>query len=109
MTDVDPSDGLPIDEVGRWAEEKHARLRAYIEISRGARRMFREGPSRIATYIDLFCGSGRARVRGTFRIIDGSPLVAYRAGVSSGHPFTEIHLADAEPVLRLGARTRIEA
>jgi hypothetical protein len=31
-------DGLPLDEVGPWAKEKHERLRKYVDISRGARR-----------------------------------------------------------------------
>jgi three-Cys-motif partner protein len=96
MTDVDPSDGLPVDEVGPWAVEKHARLRRYIDISHGVRRKFAQGRSGSASYIDLFCGSGRALIRGTRTIIDGSPLVGYRAGIESGDPFTEIHLADAD-------------
>jgi three-Cys-motif partner protein len=82
---------------------------SYIDISRGARRKFAIGPSRTATYIDLFSGAGRARVRGTSRIIDGSPLVAYRAAVASEQAFTEIHLADADPALRLAAAKRIVA
>jgi hypothetical protein len=55
-------DGLPLDEVGAWAKEKHERLRKYVDISRAARRKFVEGPGG-ASYIDLYCGSGRAVIR----------------------------------------------
>ena len=30
---TDAEDGLVISEVGEWAEEKHARLRSYIELA----------------------------------------------------------------------------
>ena len=50
-------DGLPLDEVGAWAKEKHERLRRYVDISRGARRKFARGGT---TYVDLYCGTGRA-------------------------------------------------
>ena len=29
-------DGLPLDEVGAWAKDKHDRLRKYVDISRAA-------------------------------------------------------------------------
>jgi len=67
-------DGLPIDEVGEWALEKHERLRKYIDITRHTRRKYVEGPSRTASYIDPFCGLGRAKVRETGQLILGSPL-----------------------------------
>ena len=71
----DPEDGLPLACVGEWAEQKHARIRKYIDISRAVRRKFVKGKGG-ATYIDLFCGPGRARVRETTRIVDGSALAA---------------------------------
>src|SRR3979409_2033082 len=86
-------DGLPVDEVGSWAKDKHDRLRKYVDASKAARRKFVQG-SGGATFIDLFCGSGRAVVRETGEVIDGSPLVAYKSAVSGGVPFTEIHIAD---------------
>ena len=30
---LDPADGLIIDDVGKWAIEKHARVQAYIKIA----------------------------------------------------------------------------
>ena len=58
-------DGLPLDEVGPWAKDKHDRLRKYVDISRAARRKWIEGSSKSATYVDLFCGTGRSIIRDT--------------------------------------------
>jgi three-Cys-motif partner protein len=44
----------------------------------------------------LYSGPGRSLITGTSRIIDGSPLVAFKAGRASGHPFSEMHLSDLE-------------
>jgi three-Cys-motif partner protein len=88
-------DGLPRDEVGAWARDKHDRLRKYIDISRAARRKFVQD-SGGATYIDLYCGTGRAVVRESGEIIDGSPLVAFRCAQEGGVPFTEFYIADAD-------------
>jgi three-Cys-motif partner protein len=101
-------DGLPLDEVGPWAKEKHERLHKYVDISRAARRKFIEG-SGGATYIDLFCGSGRAFVRDTSEKIDGSPLVAFKCARDGGVPFSEIHIADADDEKCTAAATRIAA
>src|ERR1041384_5866540 len=88
-TAIDPADGLLVDEVGPWAVEKHERLRRYISASRGARAKFlppyKEGG---ASYIELFSGPGRSRIRGTTQIIDGSPIVAYKAAHASGARFS---------------------
>ena len=94
-----PDDGLPIAEVGEWALEKHERLRKYIDITRAVRRKYTEKLRADeykggATYIDLFCGPGRARIRETGAIVDGSPLVAFRSAEAGKVPFTEIHIAD---------------
>lgn len=88
-------DGLPLDEVGAWAKDKHDRLRKYIDISRAARRKFVLG-SGGATYIDLYCGAGRAVVRETGEIIDGSPLIAFRCAVRGSVPFSQFYVADAD-------------
>src|ERR1700704_2593472 len=93
---LDPADGLIVDEVGKWAPKKHARVNSYIEIASRARAMYVPPPSWRggASYIELFSGPGRSLIRGTKRIIDGSPVVAYKAAQASGVPFTEIHLND---------------
>jgi three-Cys-motif partner protein len=101
-------DGLPLDEVGSWAREKHERLRKYIDISRATRRKFIEG-SGGATYIDLFCGAGRAIIRDSGERIDGSPLVAFRCARDGGAPFSKIHIADASADTCRAAERRIIA
>ena len=88
-------DDLPMDEVGSWTKEKHERLRKYVDISRAVRRKFLER-SGSATYIDLFCGYGRAFVRDANEIIDGSPLVAFKSARDGCAPFSGIHIADLE-------------
>jgi three-Cys-motif partner protein len=94
-----PDDELPIAEVGEWALEKHERLRKYVDITRPTRRKYTEKKYEGeykggATYIDLFCGPGRARIRETDEIIDGSPLVAFKSAAEGKCQFSEIHLAD---------------
>jgi three-Cys-motif partner protein len=87
-------DGLPLDEVGPWAKVKHERLRKYVDITRATRRKWVRG-SGGATYIDLYCGTGRAIIRGTQEKIDGSPLVAFKSARDGDVPFSEIHIADS--------------
>lgn len=103
----DPEDGLALACVGSWAEEKHARIRKYVDISRAVRRKFVTGQGG-ATYLDLFCGPGRARIRETTRIIDGSCLVAANQAIKNESPFTEIHIADANEPFVIATRTRLE-
>ena len=94
---IDPADGLPAPTVGAWAEQKHELLRLYVQITRAARAKYLgDGPGKGgATFIDLYCGAGRAHVKDTDRFIDGSPLVAWLASHRAGSPFTEIYLADS--------------
>lgn len=109
-------DGLLIDEVGPWAKDKHERLRRYVNISSAARRKFASGNGG-ATYIDLYCGSGRSIIRDTAERIDGSPVVAFRTALDRAVPFNKIHLADAseercraasERITRLGGAPEFE-
>jgi three-Cys-motif partner protein len=89
--ELDPQDGLPREIVGSWVIEKHQRLRHYIDISRAARRKFK-GDS---TFIDLYCGTGRARIKNTQTLIDGGALTA---GMEAGKkdPFGNIYVADLD-------------
>jgi three-Cys-motif partner protein len=99
-------DSLELDEVGPWAKEKHERLRKYVDISRAVRRKFLNR-SGCATYIDLFCGSGRCFIRDTNERIDGSPLVAFKSARDGGAPFSEIHITDLEEEKVAAAAKRI--
>lgn len=108
MTVIDRDDGLPLDMVGPWAEEKHEKLRKYIAISRGPRRKFLPPQgSGGASYIDLYCSWGRSVIRDTSTVIDGSPLVAFKAAKAADSAFSEIHLADMEAERCEAAVTRI--
>jgi three-Cys-motif partner protein len=109
-------DGLPLDEVGPWAKEKHARLRKYVDITRAVRRKFLQLGGG-ATYIDIYCGSGRAIIRDTGEKIDGSPLVAFNSARDGGVPFSELHIADSSEdscraaerrIIRAGGRPTVE-
>ena len=107
-------DGLPVSEVGEWAIEKHNRLRRYISITRGVRKKWLvpqaagHRPAG-ATYIDLFCGPGRSRIRGTGQMIDGGPLVATSAAVIGGAAFSKVFLADQEASFVDAACSRLAA
>lgn len=93
---IDGDDGLPVEEVGVWAKEKHDLLRRYIDISRAVRSGW-IGPTKAgARYVDLFCGPGRAKVRKTGELIDGSCVAAWKKSVESKAPFSVIYIADAD-------------
>ena len=96
---VDPADGLVVGEVGPWATEKHERLRKYIDAARSARANYLPPPQWRAgtSYIELYSGAGRSLIKDTTTIIDGSPLVAYKAALVSGAHFSELHFADVHP------------
>ncbi|MCA1452796.1 three-Cys-motif partner protein TcmP [Bradyrhizobium sp. BRP22] len=106
----DADDGLIVGEVGPWATEKHERLRKYIQAAGPTRAKY--VPPRgwaTASYIELYSGAGRSLIAGTNRIIDGSALVAFRAGASSAMPFTDLHLSDLERVNSDAAAQRVKA
>src|ERR1700676_5230113 len=89
-------DGLPAEEVGSWAKEKHNYVRRYVDISRAARKKFL-GPGKAgATFIDLFSGPGRARIRETGEWIDGSAVAAWKIAQSSGSGFSEMLVSDID-------------
>jgi three-Cys-motif partner protein len=103
------ADGLPADEVGEWVEEKHFDVTQYVKLSHGARRQFL-GPGKAgATYIDLFCGLGQARIRESSRIVDGAAIAAWRVADGQGSPFSSMYIADKDPTRRQHCATRLRA
>lgn len=104
----DPTDGLPAMSVGEWARDKHALLKLYIEISGGVRKKFIGNGKAGATFIDLYCASGRAYIKGTDVFIDGSPLVGWTASRDCKAPFTQVHINDSDEELLNAAHTRLE-
>jgi three-Cys-motif partner protein len=103
----DPADALPRAIVGDWVREKHERLKAYTEICREVRRKFNTKAG--ATYIELFSGPGRARIRNTQQVIDGSAVIACRTAQAGGAPFSEFFVADFDPSLSSAAAKRLKA
>lgn len=91
--ELDPIDGLRRAIVGDWAPEKHLRLQKYVDITRAVRRKFGGN----ATYIDLYCGPGRARMRQSGEVGDGSAVLA-AIEAANRVPFREIIIGDLDPV-----------
>lgn len=104
---IDGDDGLPAEEVGAWAKEKHDRLRSYLDISRHTRTKFLTGTSKSATFIDIFCGPGRARVKETGEWIDGSAVAAWKISQKGGAPFSDIYIADIDDERRAATVERL--
>ena len=73
------NDGLPCPDVGSWAETKYRLLALYDELfSTGMKYKWDQ-----RVYIDLYAGAGYARVKGTKKILKGSPILA----LTVTHPF----------------------
>ncbi len=69
-----PEDGLPTPIVGPWALQKYRLLDLYDTLfSTGMKHLWGR-----RVYVDLFSGPGHARIRGTDRIVETSPLIALR-------------------------------
>jgi three-Cys-motif partner protein len=91
---IEGDDGLPADDVGYWAKEKHSYLLRYLDISRETRKKCIGPGNAGAGYFDLFCATGKSRVKDTDKWIDGSAVAARKASLSNGTPFTAIYISD---------------
>lgn len=65
-------DGLLAPEVGPWSDKKYKLIQNYAEVF--ATGMKHKWDCRV--YIDLFAGAGKAKIRGSNRIVYASPLLA---------------------------------
>jgi three-Cys-motif partner protein len=106
---IEGDDGLPAEDVGHWAKEKHDLLCRYINISRSVRKKWLGPDGAGATYIDLFCGTGRARVRKTGEWIDGSCVAAWKESLAGGTPFSKVYIADDDGERLSCAAQRLKA
>ncbi|WP_404421932.1 three-Cys-motif partner protein TcmP [Thalassospira australica] len=104
---IEADDGLPASGVGTWVSEKHNYLQRYLDISRAARNKFLSGRAQSATFVDLFCGAGRAKIRNTEDWVDGSAVAAWKISLAGGAPFTAIYIADINPTLRSACAERL--
>lgn len=89
----DPVDGLAVQSVGAWTDDKHAQLSQYLAATREVRRKFVEG-SGGAAFIDLFSGPGRVHVRERDSTQLGSGLIA---AAHHEAPFTRLLLCELDP------------
>jgi three-Cys-motif partner protein len=96
--------GLLVESVGPWAREKLKIVTDYIQASSAARRRYLASG---AAYIDVFCGPGRSKIRTTGKLIDGSPIAAFKKAKASLAPFTAIHISDVNPQLLSSAERRL--
>ena len=102
-------DGYPREVVGQWVQDKHSRLARYVGISRSVRAKFIGRGRAGATFIDLYSGPGRLRVRSEVRASHGSALVAWHEAVNGGAAFTQIHVADSNPRLLEAVDARLKS
>ncbi len=61
-----------LPEIGSWGEEKYRLVRNYSQIFATSMK----GKWQCRVYIDLFAGAGRAKIKGSGKIVEGSPLIA---------------------------------
>ena len=91
-------DGLPIPEVGGWAETKYRLVSLYDSLfSTGMKRKWDQ-----RVYIDLYSGSGYSRVRHSDKILLGSPLLA----LSVADPFDKYIFCEEDPLALTKTRLR---
>src|SRR5262249_40088526 len=68
-------DGLPMDDVGAWCEDKYRLVGLYVHLF--ATGMKAKWKKRV--YIDLYSSAGISRIKGTGKLVMGSPLIALNA------------------------------
>ena len=82
-------DGLPIQCVGPWVENKYFFLEKYLNASCEARRKFAKKGN--AVFIDLFAGPGKCIIRNENREIDSGGIKALKRDEA---PFNEYYYFD---------------
>lgn len=99
---IPESDGLPIQCVGSWVEDKYFFLERYLNASCEARRMFADKSN--AVFIDLFAGPGKCIIKHEQREIDSGGIRALNRDEA---PFNEYHYFDISKVNVDALRERI--
>jgi three-Cys-motif partner protein len=83
------ADGLALPEVGAWTEDKHRLVSVYAAMfSKGMKKKWGK-----RVYVELYAGAGYSRIRGTQKIILGSPLRA----LAAEEPFDKYVFCEAIP------------
>lgn len=102
-------DGAPVEVVGSWVLDKHSYLCRYVDASRGVRQKFLGPGNAGATFADLFCAFGRAKIRDSRKYVDGSAVAAWKASAEGSAPFTRIYIADIDHEKRAACANRLRA
>ncbi|HLM53443.1 MAG TPA: three-Cys-motif partner protein TcmP, partial [Pseudoxanthomonas sp.] len=106
--DIDQSDGLVRGLIGAWGvEDKHERLKKYIFASHSARRKFWVQYGKETAFIDLYCGPGRARIKDTQIVVDGSSVVAAKQSAACT-PFQKYVIGDINADFVAACETRLK-
>jgi len=96
-------DGLWVENVGPWANEKLKILTDYVQICSGTREKYSH-----RGFIDVFSGPGKSRIRTSGELIDGSPVAAFKQAQGAS-PFSQIYVSDADPELLKSATNRLKS
>src|SRR5213595_2194526 len=99
-------DVFPRELVGAWASDKYARLAKYVDISHGVRSRWVGKGKAGASFIDLFSGQGRVRVKDASEVTHGSPLVAWFEAVRTNTGFTQAFAARHKLALQFWEKIR---
>jgi hypothetical protein len=102
-------DGLLREIVGPWVRDKHAILERYVGIASSVRNKWVKRGQAGTTYIDLFSGPGRVRIKDTDTVLPGSPLVAWHCSQQRAAPFTKVFVADAHERIAFDCVSRLRA
>lgn len=109
---VDPADGALAEAIKPHSNDKHLIVRWYVDICRGVRGKWIDAGC-TATYLDLYCGPGRACDRDGTNFRDASPLIAWEMSRTppKGAPrcFTQMVVADKAPELVAALEARMRA
>jgi three-Cys-motif partner protein len=92
-------DSLALPEVGSWTEEKHRLVSLYATLfSKGMKKKWGK-----RVYVELHAGAGYSRIRGTQKVILGSPLRA----LAAEQPFDKYVFCEALPKNLEALRARV--
>src|SRR5690606_15990301 len=94
-------DGLLIDEVGTWSEEKYRLVSAYASIFAASMRKKYDS----LVYIDMYAGPGRVQIKRTTRIYASSPINA----LNIEPPFDRLIFCELEALKLEALRARCAA
>lgn len=94
------NDDLYVEEVGSWSEDKYRLVGGYCDMFTSS--MKNKWDNLI--YIDLFSGSGYAKLKETGKIVKSSPMIA----LSILHQFDKYIFCDIDHTKLLALKTRVE-